>query len=150
VILPDVNLLIYAVDETSRFHADAKSWWDEALSSGQPVALCYPSILGFIRLVTNRRIFESPLSVAEALEYVESWLAQPNATLLVPTTKHWPLLSGLLQATGIGANLTTDAHIAALAIEHGCTLYSNDDDFGRFQRLRWKNPLKRGAGGNGG
>jgi toxin-antitoxin system PIN domain toxin len=142
MILPDVNLLVYAIDETSSFHSDAKNWWDEILSSSGSIALCYPSVLGFIRLVTNRRIFESPLSVGEALEYVESWLAQPNTTLVVPTPRHWPLLSTLLESGGVGANLTTDAHIAALAIEHGCTLYSNDNDFGRFQNLRWKNPLR--------
>jgi len=142
VILPDVNLLVYAIDETSSFHTDARSWWDEVLSSSTLVALCYPSVLGFIRLVTNRRIFESPLSVGDALEYIESWLAQPNTTLLTPTPRHWPLLSTLLESAGVGANMTTDAHIAALAIEHGCTLYSNDNDFGRFRNLRWENPLR--------
>jgi toxin-antitoxin system PIN domain toxin len=108
MILPDVNLSVYAIDETSSFHSDVKNWWDEVLSSSGSIALCYPSVLGFIRLVTNRRIFESPLSVGEALEYVESWLAQPNATLVVPTPTHWPLLSTLLESAGVGANLTTD------------------------------------------
>ncbi len=142
MILPDVNLLVYAVDETSVFHKDAKTWWDDVLSSSRIVGLCYPSMLGFIRLVTNRRVFTSPLPVKEALEYVESWLAQPNTTIVVPTPRHWPLLTTLLESTGIGANLTTDAHIAALAIEHGYTLYSNDTDFDRFANLRWENPLK--------
>jgi predicted nucleic acid-binding protein len=82
------------------------------------------------------------LSVGEALEYVEIWPAQPNITLVVPTPGHWPLLSTLLESAGVGADLTTDAHIAALAIENGCTLYSNDNDFGRFQNLRWENPLR--------
>jgi len=142
VILPDVNLLVYATDETSIFHTNAKTWWDGALSSSRIVGICYPSMLGFIRLVTNRRVFAAPLSVTEALEYVESWLAQPNTTIVVPTPRHWPLLATLLESTGIGANLTTDAHIAALAIEHGFTVYSNDSDFGRFNNLRWENPLK--------
>jgi len=105
------------------------------------VGLCYPTMLGFVRLVTNRRVFATPLTVAEATEYVSSWLAQPNTTIVAPTPRHWPLLEGLLHATGIGANLTTDAHIAALAIEHGYTVYSNDADFGRFENLRWENPL---------
>ena len=142
MILPDVNLLIYSVDETSAFHSGAKTWWDGALSSSRIVGLCYPSILGFIRLTTNRRVFAAPLSVTDALAYVESWLAQPNTTIVLPTTRHWPLLARLLESTGVGANLTTDAHLAALAIEHGFTLYSNDNDFGRFENLRWENPLE--------
>ena len=142
MILPDVNLLIYAVDETSAFHSGAKTWWDGALSSSQIVGLCYPSMLGFIRLVTNRRVFASPLSITEALEYVDSWLTQPNTTIVVPTPRHWPLLRALLESTEFGATLTTDAHIAALAIEHGFTVYSNDTDFGRFDNLRWINPLQ--------
>lgn len=140
--LPDVNLLVYSIDENSVFHSGAKKWWDGALSSSRIVGLCYPSTLGFIRLVTNRRVFATPLSVSEALEYVESWLAQPNTTIAVPTPRHWPLLATLLESTGIGANLTTEAHIAALAIEHGFTVYSNDTDFSRFDNLRWVNPLK--------
>ena len=142
MILPDANLLVYTVDETSVFHADTRAWWDEALSSSRIVGLCYPSILGFMRLVTNRRVFKAPLLVAEALAYAESWLAQPNTTIVVPTPRHWPLLATLLESTGIAANLTTDAHIAALAIEHGFTVYSNDSDFGRFDNLRWENPLQ--------
>ena len=142
MILPDVNLLIYAVDESSRFHEKTRDWWDEVLSSPQIVGLCYPSLLGFIRLVTNRRIFDAPLPVSEALEYVAAWLAQPNTTIVVPTSRHWPLLANLLESAGVAANLTTDAHIAALAIEHGYTVYSNDSDFGRFEQLQWINPLR--------
>jgi len=141
MILPDVNLLVYAIDETSSCHEPSRRWWDQTLSSTTIVGLCYPSLLGFIRLVTNRRVFESPLSVAEATGYANDWLAQPNTTLVVPTPRHWPLLVELLRATGVGANLTTDAHIAALAIEHGYTVYSNDSDFSRFEGLRWQNPL---------
>ena len=142
MILSDVNLLVYSIDESSGFHTRARAWWDEALSSPQIVGLCYPSILGFIRLVTNRRIFESPLSVTEAVAYVEAWLGQPNTTIVVPTPRHWPLLVTLLESAGVAANLTTDAHIAALAIEQGYTVYSNDSDFGRFPNLRWENPLR--------
>jgi uncharacterized protein len=98
---------------------------------------------GLHRLVTNRRVFAAPLSVSEATEYVSSWLAQPNTTIVVPTRRHWPLLETLLHATGLGANLTTDAHIAAPAIEHGFTVFSNDTDFARFHSLRWENPLMK-------
>ncbi|MGF1615301.1 MAG: type II toxin-antitoxin system VapC family toxin [Gammaproteobacteria bacterium] len=143
MILPDINLLVYAIDETSGFHEEAKGWWDGALSSSAIVGLCYPTILGFIRLVSSRQIFIAPLSVTEATDYIASWLAQPNTTIVVPTPRHWPLLKTLLHTTGIGANLTTDAHIAALAIEHGFTVFSNDTDFARFDNLRWENPLVR-------
>ncbi len=141
MILPDVNLLVYAIDEISPFHEQSREWWDQLLSSTKPVGLSYPSILGFIRLTTNRRIFESPLSIDAAVGYVESWLGQPNTTLLLPTARHWRMLAKFLRSTGVGANLTTDAHLAALAIEHGCTLCSNDGDFERFEGLRWENPL---------
>ena len=141
MILPDVNLLVSAIDQTIPFHHRARSWWDNILSSTEPVGLCYPSILGFIRLTTNRRLFDSPLSIDEALAQVHSWLEQPNTRVIVPTARHWPLLAKLLTSVGVGANLTTDAHLSALAIEHGYTLYSNDTDFARFDGLCWKNPL---------
>jgi toxin-antitoxin system PIN domain toxin len=141
VILPDVNLLVYSVDETSPFHSQTRRWWDGALSSTEAVGLCYPSVLGFVRLTTSRSVFESPLGVDDAVQIATRWLAQPNVTLLVPTPRHWPILSALLRSATSGASLTTDAHIAAHAIEHGYTLYSNDRDFGRFEGLRWRNPL---------
>jgi toxin-antitoxin system PIN domain toxin len=141
VILPDTNLLVYSVDETSPFHERAKSWWDGVLSSTEPVGLCYPALLGFVRLTTSRTVFKSPLRVDDAVRIASSWLDQPNVSIVVPTTRHWPILTELLQSAAAGATLTTDAHLAAHAIEHGCTLYSNDGDFGRFAGLRWKNPL---------
>jgi toxin-antitoxin system PIN domain toxin len=141
VILPDVNLLVYSVDETSPYHARTRRWWEGALSSPGAVGLCYPSVLGFVRLTTSRAVFESPLTVDQALIIANGWLAQPNVTLLAPTPRHWPILTTLLQSTTAGANLTTDAHIATHAIEHGYTVYSNDSDFGRFEGLRWRNPL---------
>ena len=142
MILPDVNLLVYAIDETSPFHAGARQWWEEALSSSGPIGLCYPVVLGFVRLVTNRRLFSAPLPVGVALDNVQQWLDRPNTALLTSTDRHWPVLSELLRSAGAGADLTTDAHIAAYAIEHAATLYTNDGDFDRFAGLRWKNPLK--------
>ena len=132
---------MYAVDSGSPFHSRARGWWDGVLSSESDVGLCYPSILGFLRMTTNRRVFASPLAVADALDRVQSWLDQPNAILLTPSGRHWPILADLLRTANVGANLTTDAHIAAYAIEHAGTVYSNDGDFGRFDGLRWKNPL---------
>ena len=98
-------------------------------------------MLGFIRLTTTRRVFESPLGVGDALDRVQSWLDQPNVMLLAPTARHWSILSGLLRLPAAGTNLTTDAHLAAYAIEHAGTVYTNDRDFGRFEGLHWKNPL---------
>ena len=114
MILPDVNLLIYAVDETSAFHGAGRRWWDETLSSPLPVGLCYPSVLGFVRITTSRQILESPLDVGTAVALVESWLAQPQTTLLAPTSRHWRIVSELLRVTGVGGNLTTDADIREL------------------------------------
>ena len=106
------------------------------------VGLCYPVVLGFVRLVTNRRVFGAPLPVAVALDNVQQWLDRPNVALLTPTDRHWPVLSEMLRASGAGADLTTDAHIAAYAIEHAGTLCTNDGDFNRFEGLRCRNPLR--------
>lgn len=141
MILPDVNLLVYAVDASSPNHERARQWWDETLSSSTTVGLCWPSLLGFIRLVTNRRVFASPLSIDEAMRYVGEWIEQPNAMIVVPGPRHWSILRRMLESTGVGANLTTDAHIAALAFEQGFTVASNDADFARFEGVRLTNPL---------
>lgn len=141
MIVPDVNLLVYAIDETSPFHSRARRWWDGALSSAETVGLCFPTLLGFVRITTNRRVFDLPLGIGDALDRIENWLDQPNAELLSPTPRHWAILSELLRAVATGANLTTDAHIATYAIEHAGTVYSNDSDFARFEGLRWRNPL---------
>ena len=142
MILPDVNLLVHAIDETSPFHAGARRWWERTLSSPGTVGLCHPVVLGFVRLVTNRRVFGAPLPVGVALDNVQQWLDRPNVALLTPTDRHWPVLSELLRSSGAGADLTTDAHIAAYAIEQAGTLYTNDGDFSRFEGLRCRYPLK--------
>ena len=122
------------MDSGSPFHVGARGWWDGVLSSESDVGLCYPSILGFVRMTTNRRVFASPLAVADALDRVQSWVDQPNANLLAPSGRHWAILSDLLRTVNVGANLTTDAHIAAYAIEHAGTVYSND---GGLRAFRW-------------
>lgn len=141
MILPDVNLLIYSVDKSSPFHQPGYRWLDGVLSSTETVAFSYPAILGFIRITTNPRLFETPATVHQAVTHVSGWLGQPHAILLTPGDRHWTLLERLLISTGVGANLTTDAHLAALAIEHGFTLFSNDTDFARFSGLTWVNPF---------
>lgn len=139
--LLDLNLLLYAVNRDSRQHRKAKAWLDNVMSGEEPVAFPWIVLLGFLRISTNRRILSRPLSLSKALEIVSGWLAQPTARTLSPQEEHWRILSSLLADTGTAGNLTTDAHLAALAIEHGCELCSTDNDFARFPKLRWTNPL---------
>ncbi len=119
--LVDANLLLYAVDETSPHHRAAKRWLEERLSGAETVAFAWAVLLAFVRLATNPRVFELPLTLEEALEIVDSWLAQPQATVLDPTDRHSRLLRELLAPLGTAGNLTSDAHLAALAIEHGAS-----------------------------
>lgn len=139
--LIDLNLLLYAVNRDSIRHAAAKEWLEGTLSGSERVALPWPVILGFLRIATNGRIQPQPLTPDDALGVVDSWLSLSTVVALHPGEEHWRILRELLVDTGSAGNLTTDAHLAALAIEHGAELCSTDSDFGRFQRLRWTNPL---------
>jgi toxin-antitoxin system PIN domain toxin len=141
VKLPDVNLLIYALDEGSVRHEPARAWVEERLSGTETFAFTWVVLLAFIRLTTSPRVFQSPLSISDALDLVDGWLAQPCATVVHPTSRHAPVLRELLEPLGTAGNLTTDAHLAALAIEHGAELCSTDRDFSRFPGLRWTDPL---------
>lgn len=140
--LPDVNVLLYAVDESSRHHETARPWMEEALSGTETVAFCWSVLLAFVRLSTRPVVFEQPLTAGEALDLVEGWLGQPCATIVEPTTRHVAVLRDLLGSFGTAGNLATDAHLAALAIEHGAELCSYDADFSRFAGLRWSNLLR--------
>ena len=111
------------------------------MSGDERIALAWTVILGFIRLTTSPRVFEHPLRVEDALRTVAAWLSQPSVSPLEPGDRHWSILGDLLLEAGTAGNLTTDAHLAALTIEHGAELCSTDADFGRFNRLRWTNPL---------
>lgn len=137
----DLNLLLYAVNRDSPRHSAARTWLQDAMSGGERIALTWTVLLGFIRLTTSPRILERPLSVDDALRTVDAWLAQPSVTPLEPGDNHWMILRELVADAGAAGNLTTDAHLAALAIEHGAELCSTDSDFARFKRLRWTNPL---------
>jgi toxin-antitoxin system PIN domain toxin len=141
VKIPDLNLLTYAVDEESSEHLRASRWWNDALSGSETVGLAWTVLLGFVRLTTNARVFRSPLASDAALDYVDRWLAHPITTVVDPTTRHAQVLRDLLATTGTAGNLVPDAHLAALAVEHGATLCSADRDFGRFVGLEWVNPL---------
>ncbi len=142
MILVDANVLLYAEDSLSPYHDTAREWWDAQLSGKSPVCLCWTVLTAFIRIGTNRRVFECPLSLKDAIQRVQGWIDQPCTRLIYPTEQHWQVLQELLEAGQAVGNLVTDAHLAALAIEHGCQLCSTDSDFARFPKLKWKNPLK--------
>jgi toxin-antitoxin system PIN domain toxin len=142
VKLPDVNLLLHAVDAGSARHEPARAWVEERLSGTETFALAWVVLQAFIRLTTSSRVFQSPLTTPEALDLVDGWLAQPCARVVHPTSRHAIVLRELLEPLGTAGNLTTDAHLAALAIEHGAELCSTDRDFSRFTGLRWANPLE--------
>ena len=142
MILVDANILLYAEDQLSPHHAAAYAWWDEQLSGTAPVCLCWTVLNAFFRIATNPRVFERPLSLDQAISRVQSWLDQPCTRLVQPTQRHWAVLRKLLAEGQAVANLVTDAHLAALAIEHGCDLISTDSDFSRFPGVKWRNPLK--------
>jgi toxin-antitoxin system PIN domain toxin len=141
VTLSDVNVLLYAYDTSSAQHARARAWLEERLSGVEAFGFAWATLLVFVRLVTNPRVFESPLRVEESLDIVDAWLSAPSATVLHPGPRHAVLLRQLLEPLGTAGNLTTDAHLAALALEHDAELCSADADFSRFPGLRWSNPL---------
>jgi toxin-antitoxin system PIN domain toxin len=141
VIVVDVNLLLYASFSTFVQHEAARSWLEKALNGTDQLLLPGVSIFGFVRLATNPRVFDRPLSIEQALSAVESWLAQPHVHFLAPGPRHLEIAFGLLRGLGAARNLTTDVQLAAHAIENQATLCSNDSDFGRFMGLRWENPL---------
>lgn len=142
MILVDANILLYAEDSLSSFHQKAREWWDGQLSGTGPVCLCWTVLSAFIRIGTNPRVFESPLSLEQSLDRIQSWIDQPCTRIIRPTERHWTIFQQVLKDGQAVANLVTDAHIAALALEHGCTVASTDADFARFSKLKWINPLK--------
>ena len=139
--LVDANLLIYAHVAPLPQHEKAREWLDAQLNGTVPVGLPWPSLLAFLRLVTNPRVFEQPEPIASAWSQVLAWLGCETVWIPQPGERHAELLGELLTTSGSHANLVPDAHLAALALEHGLTLYSTDGDFARFPRLRWVNPL---------
>jgi toxin-antitoxin system PIN domain toxin len=145
VILVDANLLVYAHIQDFPEHEAANRWLDERLNASEPVGLPWPSLLTFLRLVTNPRIFPRPLGIEDAWRQVEEWLAAEPAWIPVPTERHRAVLETLLLGPGVRADLIPDAHLAALAIENGLILCSTDGDFARFSGLRWHNPLATSA-----
>jgi uncharacterized protein len=146
VIVVDVNLLIYANDAESLHHERARSWWERTMSGTEPIGLPWNVILGFLRITTHRRILRHPLPPERAMEIIDGWFAQPVVQLIEPTARHWSVVKELLEPLGTAGDLTSDAHLAALTIEHGALLCSTDGDFDAFEGLRWTNPLAIATG----
>lgn len=143
MIVPDVNLLLYAIDDTSAHHEAAAAWWSDCLAGPELVGIPWVTTLAFVRLTTNPRVYAEPLTVEQAMSVVSSWFSLHHVVSIEPTRRHLGVLGGLLGPTGSGGNLVTDAHLAAVAIEHGAVLCSADADFSRFPGLTWTNPLTR-------
>jgi toxin-antitoxin system PIN domain toxin len=141
MILLDANLLVYAHVRSFLQHERARAWLDAQLNGHAPVGLPWNSLLAFLRIVTNPRVFEMPESMTDAWKQVEEWLDCEPVWVPEPTERHREVLGSLLARSGMQANLVPDAHLASLAIEHGLILCSTDGDFARFRNLRWQNPL---------
>ena len=142
MIIADVNLLVYAHNKAAPQHGRARQWWETLITRRQPVCLPWAVALGFVRLVTHASVLVNPLAPLDAVARVRGWLAQPEVRIVEPGPRHLGIVEDLFRATGVAGSLTTDTHLAALAIEHQAELHSNDSDFGRFPGLRWVNPLK--------
>lgn len=140
--IPDANVLIYAVNRSAPQHAQARDWLDRSLGASESVAFAWVALLAFVRITTKVGLLPNPLSVSTALDVVDAWLAQPPAQTAVPGTRHAEILRRLLESAGTGGNLTSDAHLAALAIEHGAELWTFDNDFRRFSGLAVRTPGK--------
>ena len=141
MIVPDLNLLVYAYDSSSRNHDAAAAWWKGCIVGTEEIGLAAVVVFGFVRLCTHSKVFHHPLTVAEATARVESWLARPQVRMIEHSPHHVAEVLALLEATGTAGNLTTDAQIAALVRQEKAILHSNDTDFQRFPGIRWLNPL---------
>lgn len=141
MIIPDINLLLYAYDSASPFHVKARAWWEACLSGTEAVGLTHVVLFGFVRVATNARAFHRPISASAAAAHVRSWLGQPAAQLLRAGSDHAEQVLKLLESISTAGNLVTDAQIAAIALEHDAVVHTSDSDFSRFLGLRWFNPI---------
>jgi toxin-antitoxin system PIN domain toxin len=145
MILVDANLLLYAYNKQISEHLAARRWLTAVMSGTEPVGIAWIAVLAFLRISTSREAFKQPLSIEDAVSIVDDWFEASVTELIHPTPRHWTVLREQLKAGQASANLTTDAHLATLAIEHGATLYSTDRDFTRFPGLKFVNPLGQNA-----
>lgn len=141
MIIPDVNLLVYAYDSNSPNHPAAAKWWKGCMTGAEEIGLATVVVFGFVRLITNPRIFQNPYTAKEAAQRAESWLVRPQVRIIDPSPHHIADVLGSLLESGTAGNLTTDAQIAALARQEKAILHSSDTDFLRFPGIHWHNPL---------
>ena len=141
MIIPDINLLVYAYVSDAPRHEAAQKWWEGCLSRPSVVGLPWAVMLGFVRIMSSNAVFREPMPPIEALHHVRSWLDRPQTQIVIPGPRHLEILADVMKSSRAPSRLTTDAHLAALAIETQAELHSNDLDFGRFPGLRWRNPL---------
>lgn len=141
MIIPDVNVLVYAAREDAPRHAEYRRWLTDVLGSLRPLALPDVVLSGFLRVVTHPRVFASPTPIARAIEFLDVLRSHPSALLVQAGERHWPIFTELCRSAEAKGNLVPDAYLAALAVEHGAELVSSDRDFARFPGLRWRHPL---------
>ncbi len=139
----DLNVLLYAVNSDAEHHRVVRGWWERTLNDEDTVGLPWVVLLGFLRLATHPRVFPRPLAPEAAATRIDRWLARENVVVVREKDDHWEALKSLIRGTGTAGNLTTDAHLAALALSHDAVLASCDSDFARFEGLRRENPLDR-------
>lgn len=141
MIVPDLNVLLHAYFQTFTSHAAARRWWQDVVSREEPIGLAPPVVFGFVRLATSRRAFETPMEIDKATRIVEGWLEQPAVQFLRPGPRHVALAFDLMRAAGTTRDLSTDAQIAAYALENRGTVHTADSDFRRFPGVRTVNPV---------
>ena len=141
MIIPDINLLVYAYNGGAPYHDSARAWWEDLMYSMERVGIPWVVSVGFVRLITHPKVIARPSTTTEAVDYVFDWFRLPHVTTVNPGAGHLTFFRRNLVAAGVGGNLVTDAHIAALAMEYQAEVHSNDTDFSRFPGLRWRNPL---------
>lgn len=141
MIVPDVNLLIYAMDANSPHHEPAWEWWESSLRGSEHIGFTWAVMTGYVRISTNPQVMPRPLTVEQSVAQTRAWLSGPRSRLLNPGVEHLHVMERLLTPLGRGGNLVADAHLAALAIENGGTVYSADHDFALFDRVSWVDPL---------
>lgn len=141
MIIPDINLLVYAYVSDAPHHADARVWWEGCLNRPGVVGLPWAVMLGFVRIMSSSAVFRDAMPPVEALGHVRAWLDRPQTQIVIPGPRHLDILTDIMGSSRAPGHMTTDAHLAALAIETQAELHSNDVDFARFPGLRWRNPL---------
>jgi toxin-antitoxin system PIN domain toxin len=141
VIVPDINLLVYAYNDGAPHHGTASRWWEGLVNGAERVGVLWIVSTGFVRLMTHPRAVAAPISPVDAIAHVRDWFRYAHVSPINPGAEHLTHVQRNIEAAGVGGNLVTDAHIAALAMEYQAEVHSNDSDFTRFPGLRWRNPL---------